>query len=195
MDEIRGIDVKVFASQGEDIPPLEFVAVLQRWIREHRMPGVLIDVADYSHMHHGAGVILVGHEANISIDYGDDRMGLLYKYKHPSEDSVEERLKSALGSALTACKLIEQEEEFAGRLKFDAGSLQVIANDRLSAPNEDASFEGFRVAVEAVVGTLFNGGAQIERAGDDSRARLAVEIRATETLDAAAVLEGTAAQA
>ena len=71
VDDIQKIDVKIFASQGQDIDPYEFVPVLQRWIQEHLVPGVLIDVADYSHMHNGAGVILVGHEYNLSVDYAE----------------------------------------------------------------------------------------------------------------------------
>ena len=195
MNDIKGIDVKVFAGQGGDIAPSEFFAVLQRWIREHTVPGVLIDVADYSHMHHGPGIVLVGHESNVSIDYAEGRMGLLYKYKRISEDGIEEPLKSAIISALTACKLLEQEEEFKGRLKFDGGSLQIVANDRLTAPNEDAAYENLRAATESVLGSVFNDGAEISRTENDARDRLGVEVRASETLDAATVLEGAAAQA
>lgn len=130
IDDIQKIDVKIFATKGEDINPYEFVPVLQRWIQEHALPGTLIDVADYSHMHQGPGVILVGHEYNVSVDYADGKMGVLFHYKRPAESTFADRAQSAVKQALNAAKLLEEDTAFKGRLAFDTSNPQLIVNDR-----------------------------------------------------------------
>lgn len=130
IDDIQKIDVKVFATKGEDIDPYEFVPVLQRWIQEHTVPGTLIDVADYSHMHQGPGVILVGHQYNVSVDYAEGKMGVLFHYKRPAESTFAERAKSAVKQALNAATLLEEDAAFKGRLAFDTNTVQLIVNDR-----------------------------------------------------------------
>lgn len=173
MEAIKAVDVKVFATKGGDINPYEFMGVLQRWIREHKVAGILIDVADYSHIPNGPGVILVGHEANVSVDYAGGRMGLLYRYKWPAEPDTPGRIEAAVKYALDAAEKLETEPEFKGRLEFDRTKVEVIANDRLRAPNTDEAAAEFSAAVEtAVAGVL--GGAKVIRHEGDPRERLAV---------------------
>lgn len=185
MDDLQQIDIKIFASQGDDIPPYDFVPVLQRWIQEHTIDGVLIDVADYSHIHNGAGIILVAHEMNISIDYNDGRMGLLYHQKQPREGAFADRLRAVLNDALTACKLLQAEPEFEGRLAFNPGDLLFIANDRLHAPNDEATSNALRKEVSETLVGIYGEDVQCESVGGDARDRTAFAIAAPKspTLD------------
>ena len=125
MDSLFRIAVKIPVKRGQDIPPFDFVPVLQRWIQKHSVPGTLIDVADYSHMHHGAGVILVAHEFNISIDYVDGQMGLLYNRKQPLDGGVEENIRLCIKYAAMASEELQNEPEFKSKLEFDASNLIV----------------------------------------------------------------------
>lgn len=175
MEPIKAVDVKVFTTQGDDINPYEFMGVLQRWIREHTVPGILIDVADYSHIPNGPGVVLVGHEANWSVDYADGRMGLLYRYKWPAEPDTAGRIEAAVKAALDAAAKLEAEPEFAGRLAFDKSRVDVIANDRLRAPNTDEAAAAFGAAVEQAVSTVLTG-AKVTRHEGDPRERPAVTV-------------------
>ena len=61
------------------------------------------DVADYSHMHAGPGIVLVANDANVSIDESDDRRGLLYSRKSPLSGS--NLRKAPCGAALGAGEL------------------------------------------------------------------------------------------
>jgi hypothetical protein len=99
------------------------------------MPELLIDVADYKHVPDGPGVMLIGHEADYSLDETGGRLGLLYNRKIKGAGPPQEALAQAHSAALHACKLLEQESVFQGKLAFDRGDLQVIVNDRLIAPN------------------------------------------------------------
>jgi len=120
IDTIQKIDVKVFATKGEDIDPYEFVPVLQRWIQEHTIPGTLIDVADYSHMHEGPGIILVGHQYNVSVDYTSGKMGLLFRYKRPAENTFAERVQSAARQAARVQRLEPTMASIAGPKRLRA---------------------------------------------------------------------------
>ncbi len=175
MDMLKGIDVKVFATEGDAISPYDFVAVLQRWIREHTVPGVLIDVADYSHIPNGPGVILVGHEGNTSIDYGEGRLGLLYRYKNCAEDTNAGRIETAVNAALNAAKTLQDEPEFQGRLSFDTTTVDVIANDRLQAPSTDEAYSEFSAAVTEATGKVFSS-PSIDRKQGDARERLTATV-------------------
>ena len=173
MEPIRAVDVKVFATKGDAIDPYEFMGVLQRWIRDHTIPGILIDVADYSHIPQGNGIVLVGHEANVNVDYAGGRMGVLYRYKWPAEPDTAGRIEAAVKSALDAAQKLENEPEFKGRLEFDKTAVEIISNDRLRAPNTDEAAAGFSAAVEKAVSRVLSG-AKVVRVSGDARERLAV---------------------
>jgi hypothetical protein len=194
MEQLFRIGVKVFATKGEDIPPFEFMTVLQRWIQQHTVPGTLIDVADYSHMHQGPGIILVAHEHNTSVDYVDGRMGLLYNRKQPLDGSTQDTVRLCMKYALMAAEELQNEPEFQGRLAFDASRLQIVANDRLLAPNEDDAAARFAELVRAVAGQIFDGEVACEVQPDDARNRIAVDVRGSEGAELKAIIAQCAAQ-
>ena len=176
MNELKQIDIKIFAENASDVNATEFIAVLQRWIREHTIPGTLIDVADYSHIHNGAGVILVGHEYNLSIDYGDGRMGLLVHDKLPAEDTLEKRIGAAMKLAFNACAILEEEGEFKARLKFSRTNFRFFASDRLHAPNSDDTYTQVSFALEAATRAVSGGDAALSRINDDPDERLTIDV-------------------
>lgn len=176
MDDIKQIDIKVFVEDATDVKATEFVAVLQRWIQQHTVPGTLIDVADYSHIQDGAGVILVAHQYNLSIDYTDGRMGLLVHFKLPAEETFEARLEAALKLAFDACALLEEEGEFKARLKFGRNAFRFMVSDRLRAPNTDETYAEIAPLLEAAAKSLTGGDATLTRKNDDPRDRLIIDV-------------------
>lgn len=187
MDDLKNIDVKIFVKDAGGIQCHEFMGVFQRWIQDHTISGVLIDAADYCHMHHGPGVVLVAHEFNVSIDYVDGRMGLLFHYRRPAETTFDERLQSALKQAFNACKLLEEDETLKGRLVFDPSGFQFMAGDRLRAPNDEAAFESLKPLVEQAAAKVYGGDVSAERMPGDARDRLTMHVTATATADLAAL--------
>ena len=136
IEHAERVQVKVFASQSVD--PMALIPVFHRWIREGVLKDDLaIDVADYSHVHEGPGVVLIGHGADYYYDLGEGKPGLLYSRKRGFEGALEARLRDAVQHALAACD--ELEKEGIG-LSFDRKSLSIRVPDRLHAPNDDASY-------------------------------------------------------
>ena len=164
---LQHVNVKVAADAcGFDLT--RAIPVFHRWIQDGVLTGELaIDVADYRHVPDGPGVILVAHEAIYGLDQGDGSLGLLYDRRTAIEGTPQERLRQAARAALTACRLLEEDAELGGDLRFDAGRIQVSVNDRAIAPNDDATDRALRPEVERLLESLWGTGDHaIERLGE-----------------------------
>jgi hypothetical protein len=164
--DVTKIAVKLFAAPPA--PELrEFIPVFHRWIQTHAIEDhLLIDVADYAHVAAGPGVVLVASEANFYFDLTGNRPGLLYTRKTASPGSFGERLRIAAASCLKAAVLLEQESAFAGRLRFDTNELLIRLNDRLLAPNNEATFTDVKPDIESLAADLYAGSSfKLDRTG------------------------------
>ena len=148
-DTIQHINLKIFVSDPGAIELADAVGVFHQWIRDGVCPEMLIDVADYRHVAAGPGVLLIGHEANYSLDNRDNRLGLLYNRKASLGGSFQSRLDQAHQAALAACDRLELESAFSGKLKFDRTALEVFINDRLLAPNNDETWQALLPELES----------------------------------------------
>jgi hypothetical protein len=121
--------VKLFFANQQDRPLAEFIPVFHAWIQRQALAGhLLIDVHDYSHVRHGPGIILVGHEALLSLDEAEGRRGLVYVRKQPAP------LAAIVQAATAAAQLLTQEQG----VQFQPGSFEVFNNDRLVTPTAAA---------------------------------------------------------
>jgi hypothetical protein len=157
--QLDRIGVKLFAIEPEaskfDIR--SFIPVFHSWIQRHSMPDhLLIDVHDYSHIHHGPGILLVAHQANFSLDQAEGRLGLLYLRKQPLEGALDERIAAVLAYAVEACQLLEPEG-----LQFKDNELLVFANDRLNAPNDESTSQSLTQATSAALSRLGRSGLRV----------------------------------
>ncbi len=142
LDDLVKLDLKVLASSESAAVPEEFIPVFHRWITERVLPELLIDVADYSHVHEGPGVLLVGHDAIYAYDESRGEPGLLYSRRRETAPetagirTLDERLESLLLCAFRACDQIEAEPQLDGRVAFDRHRIELRVNDRL-VPRDD----------------------------------------------------------
>jgi hypothetical protein len=157
MTEAQRLQVKLFFRDGARPEPRAVIELFHRVIRERLLDGLLIDVTDYSHVHQGPGVMLIGHEANYSTDEAGGRPGLLYSHKRDAPGAVtapfEERLAGAARSALAAARRIEEELG----VPIHGGELLVRWNDRLLAPDDDETVAAARPPLEALAARLWAG--------------------------------------
>jgi hypothetical protein len=172
------LGVKIFEQSGAELQTDCAIKVFHRWIQKGGQPELLIDVADYAHVPAGPGVVLMGHEAAYSLDVADNRLGLLYQRKERSESDPQASLRAVYDSAVGACRRLEGEREFAGKLKFDEREFALIWNDRALYPNTDESWQRVRPEVDAFLDGLLGAGSyRLTRVGQDRRERLSVEVR------------------
>lgn len=171
--ELNRYCIKVYA--GQPINVLDSVPVFHQWIQKKRVPDhLLIDVADYSHVWQGPGIMLVSHEANFSLDQEGGRLGLLYQRKRAFPEGVDP-LTASLKAVLGACVMLEEEKGLS--VRFEGDRLDIQLNDRIVAPVSGESYAAVEKKLTAVLGRLYPGGKlKLTRSEDPrNRPRILVE--------------------
>lgn len=133
--ELQHINIKLYLQDPQTVNLEALVPVFHGWIQNRMCDELLIDVADYRHVHAGPGVVLIGHQADYSIDDTDHRLGIRYNRKASVEGSNRDRFSQALRSALQACQRLESDEKLEGSIHFDRQNVRLFVNDRMLAPN------------------------------------------------------------
>lgn len=183
---VQHINVKFFLENPQSVRLEEYARVFNNWIQRSAIPELLIDVADYIHMHHGPGVILIGHEADYSLDNRAGRLGLLYTRKVLLDGSTQEKLAQATRAALTAAHLLERENG----VKFSGQEVQVTLNDRLLAPNTSATFAALEPDFKTFFDMLYEGiEYTLTYQSVDPRERFAVAVNAAKELGVETLLK------
>ncbi|MBI3940467.1 MAG: hypothetical protein HY315_06500 [Acidobacteria bacterium] len=176
--EVQHVNVKFFAADSRALDLAGFIGIFNEWIRERVGGELLVDVADYRHVSAGPGVMLIGHQANYSMDETGDRLGLLYNRKAPMNGDTGRRLAQAVRSALTACRRLEQEPLLDGRLKFIGSEFEMLLNDRLLAPNTEETFAAFEPDLRTLCSRLYPSAVYTVQQNTDLRERFGVRVKA-----------------
>jgi hypothetical protein len=137
--ELQHINVKLLLKDPAGVDLHAIVPVFHNWIQQQSTDELLLDVASYAHVKDGPGILLIGHEADYSLDLTDGRLGLRYNRKAPVEGSNQVRLEQAVRAALNALARLGNDERLLGKIRFDGRSIELVVNDRLLAPNNDAT--------------------------------------------------------
>jgi hypothetical protein len=124
--------------------------------------------------------MLVAHEGNYAMDLAGGRTGLLYYRKQPAPGSLTERLVSLARTVLLAAQRLEEEPSLAGRIEFLGNEMQLVANDRLLAPNSEETLAAITPSMNELLAMLYGGAkCEIVREADPAE-RFAVDIRAAQ---------------
>jgi hypothetical protein len=168
--ESHKLAFKFFVENPSGIAVEEFVPVFHRWIQTRALDGhQLIDVADYKHVQDGPGALLVSHEANIHLDLGDNRLGLLYIRKQPLAGSFSQRLREVLGYTLRCASMLENDSSLKGRIQFRPNEALFRIYDRLHAPNTPETFANIGPALESVLKNVYGTGVELSHTPNAER--------------------------
>jgi hypothetical protein len=170
--ELSRFGIKLFAIDPASMDAKKFVPIFHSWIQKQAVEKhQLIDVHDYSHIHHGPGILLVGHEGNFSTEMGEGIPGLVYFRKLPS-GAFEETLRASMKAILQAAALVEAEPSLEGRARFRRDEVLFISNDRLLAPNNAAAID----AITPVLAKVFGAKAKLTPVKPGTRDRLTIRV-------------------
>src|SRR6266481_5109785 len=120
--ELQHINVKLLLKDSEalnhgHLDPV--IPVFHSWIQRQVFDELLLDVADYRHVQGGPGVILIGHEADYSVDNTDTRLGVRYNRKAVVlNGGNQDRLAQATRAALKACQRLQEDSKLNDKLKL-----------------------------------------------------------------------------
>ena len=151
--ELQHVNVKLLVKDPEKVDLQAAVPVFHKWIQEQIFDELLLDVADYSHVPDGPGVVLIGHEADYALDNTDGRLGVRYNRKAPLAGSNRDRLDQATRSALRAFERLSQDL----KLNFNGRDIEIVINDRLLGPNNQETRSAAEPEFEEFFGRLFAG--------------------------------------
>lgn len=187
MDATR-LDLKLFVEDSSRFELSELIPVFHGWIQRNVIEDeLLIDVADYSHVVDGPGVLLVGHEAQYGLEQGKGRTGLLYSQRRARVDSFASALRYSLVHALRAASLLQKEASLVGKLEFSGQEILLRINDRLRAPNTLESYKALEPELRAQFSQLFDAELSLEPA-PPSGELLTIHVRCAKPSNADALL-------
>ena len=178
------IAIKYFLVDPQIVDLPAFVPVFHRWIREQAVEGLLIDVANYMHLHHGPGVRLIGHEGDYAIDSADGRPGLSYVSKRGSYRNLRDLIRSLFRRVLEGYFILEAEVLFKTPVAVRTDEVELVFLDRMKMPNRESTLELVRDDLQDVIAELYQGSDfTVHRIHEDPRRPFSLRLLVSNTPD------------
>ncbi len=184
----KRLSAKFFLTPGDVTgvvtQPTDVVPVFHNWIGRQLVEEVLIDVADYSHVHQGPAVMLVALEADYVFDLAGGLPGIRYIRKRSIPDSLPSALAQSVAAVAQAAHLL-QESTLIDGVAFDVSHVEIEILDKLNYPYRDERYTQFEEALQRVGAEAYAGEVAIMRTIADPRRPVKLELRgnAATTLD------------
>jgi hypothetical protein len=175
--DLQHVNVKLLLQHPGEVDLEPLIPIFHGWIQNQVWEEMLLDVADYRHVDAGPGVIVIGHQADYSVDNTDNRLGVRYNRKTALDGTNQDRLAQATRSALKACQRLESEPSLDGKVRFNGQEIEVFINDRLVAPNRDTTREALSSEFQNFFQKLFGGSEYSLSYGRDPRRLFAVSVK------------------
>ena len=155
--QLQKFGVKLFLNTNKNYESKDFIPVFHSWIQNKAVEDhLLIDVADYSHIHDGPGVMLVAHEGNFSLDQESQQPGIMYMRKTEIAGSFTERFNMVLSIVIKAANRLS-DNNICKQVDFKPNSLRFIANDRLYAENTADTQDFYKLKIQKALNEKYPG--------------------------------------
>jgi hypothetical protein len=148
------IQAKVFLDSPRDLDVAPLVPVFHEWIQKNALGELLVDVTEYGHVHHAPSLLLVGHESDYAIDFGEGRAGLIVSRKRATATDPESAVFDAVRRVFAAARRLEG-EPISQPLRFRGDELLIRVNDRLAAPNTKETFTLLEPALRSALKKVY----------------------------------------
>jgi hypothetical protein len=185
---LQHVNVKLLLANPAELHLDPLIPIFHSWIRDKVFDELLLDIADYQHVPDGPGVVLIGFDGDYSVDNTDHRLGVRYNRKTPLEGSNQDRLKQATRAVLKAAELLEADSRLNGKLRVNGQEIEIFFNDRLLAPNNDATRKAAEPELKSFLQKLFRGAEFSLSYAADPRKLFGVTARASRAFSVADLL-------
>ncbi len=133
--DLQKFGVKLYLNTNGSFDSKDFIPVFHTWIQDEVISDhLLIDVADYSHIPDGPGVMLIAHEGHFSLDQEKLIPGIMYIRKTAMDGSFIERFMKVLSTTIQAANRLRN-NNINKEIDIINNSFRFIANDRRVAQN------------------------------------------------------------
>ena len=163
----KRLGVKFSLKQEPKLQPDDILPIFQRWIQEHTVEGMLIDVIDYKHVPDGPGIVLVSDEADYAYDLGAGQVGLHYVRKRDLPNDFAAALRLVYQRAMEGARALQAEAP--DDLMFDYSRANINFLDRMNYRNEPAVFDQIREELAQILGQIYGAPVDVKRVNDDPR--------------------------
>jgi len=178
--QAKRVDVKLYVDASSQAAVSELVTVFHGFIQRSVITDeVVIDVADYSHVPSGPGVMLLCHEGQYGFEQQKGRTGLFYSQRRAKVDGFKSALVYSLRHALRMASLLEKDDALKGRLKWNGQELMLRINDRLHAPNTASTWKDAEPVVRGVLDQLYAGASYSVEPGPPSPELFTLHVKAS----------------
>ncbi|HXX43935.1 MAG TPA: hypothetical protein VEJ38_04350 [Candidatus Acidoferrales bacterium] len=186
--DFQHVNVKFLVKDPEAVDLEPLIPVFHRWIQAQVCEELLLDIADYRHVPEGPGIVLIGHQADYSVDNTKGRLGVRYNRKATFDGTNQDRLKQAACSALKAFQRLEREGALGGKISFNGHDVELFINDRMLAPNRGDIRKAFEPDFKALFDRLFRGNEYSMSYDTDPRRLLGLSARSSTTFSIAELI-------
>ena len=170
------LSIKLYFSHEQLPGPEEQIAMFHRWIRDKKLGGLLIDVADYAHVPEGPGIMLIGHEADYAIDHGPGGPGLMTTRKRIDSGDLASAVQQTCRLAIAAAEALAA-ESLSASLEVATDRMRVLVLDRLRYPADASDIQGTAGQIAAAASEVFGAEAEAEPLPGDGRGPMAVDLK------------------
>jgi hypothetical protein len=191
--ELQHVNIKLRTTGNGAVDLAPLIPVFHTWIQGQVFGDLLLDVADYRHVPGGPGIVLIGQDGDYSVDCTDDHLGVRYNRKAPLPGSNQDRFIQAACAALGALQRLESDASLNGKFRFGGREVELFINDRLLAPNTDATRQALQADLDAFFRKLFRGGDFSLSYGTDLRRLFAVSATVSKPLQVSELLANLSA--
>ena len=181
--ELQKFGIKLYLTTNGSFDSKDFIPVFHNWIQDKIVDDhLLIDVADYSHILDGHGVMLVAHEGNFSLDQESQQPGIMYMRKTEIAGSFKERFNTVLSTVIKAANRLS-DININKQVDFKPNLFRFIANDRLYEENTADNQDLYKQKIQKALDGKYPG-RQLEF-GDfaDKNERLAFTVNFSNDID------------
>lgn len=158
--------VKLFAEDGATATTDDLTRMFHAFIQEETLRETCVDVADYTHVPSGPGVMLICHEAHYGLDQTGGRLGLKCSAKRGGSGDRTARLLRVLDKATAAALAIENHPQTRGKIRFRTNELWVGIEDRLAAPPTPETWEIAKPMIVEALRAVWAAPAEVRREQD-----------------------------
>ena len=155
--DLQKFGIKLYLNTNVSYKITDFIPIFHNWIQEKLVSDhLLIDVADYSHIPDGPGVMLIAHEGHFSLDQENHKPGIMYMRKTDIDGSFKERFKKVFSSVVQAANLL-CENNINKEINFTTNLFRFIANDRRLADNTKENQSLYQDEVQKILEDQYSG--------------------------------------
>jgi len=181
--KLQKFGVKLFLEVNGNYSCKEFIPVFHTWIQDKLIEDhLLLDVADYSHIPDGPGVMLIAHEGSFSLDQEKYKPGIMYMRKTKMEGDFKNRFNQVLSITTEAANRL-QNNDITNDVNFISDSFRFIANDRLYADNTRDNQNFYKKEIQKAINSKYpDSKVEIDDVSDKQE-RLAFTIRFSDEIN------------